>query len=147
MRAITAFTIQAGAAIIAAKLFASIIGASAAWLTTTATAACLLWFLIRNGGWQCCNCCTEAFWQAKRHCADARQTLDVFHIATLIARNEAHGDAFTTRTCGATNAVHILFRHIGQFKIEHMADTGNVNAARRNIRCDKDLDLAIAERL
>ena len=28
-----------------------------------------------------------------------------------------------------------------------MADTGNVNAARRNIRCDKDLDLAIAERL
>ncbi len=147
MRAVAGFTVQASATIVATKLLSSIVGASATWLTTTTTATGLLRFLVGNGGWQCRNSRTETFWKAKRHGANTRQTFDVFHITTLVTSNEAHCNTFTAGTRGAADTVDILFRHVGQFEVEHMADAGDVDAAGRNVGCNKDFDLAVTERL
>ena len=145
MRPVAGFTVQTSAAIVAAQFLASIVGTTATGLTATPTATGLLRFLVGNGRWQCGNSRAETFRQTKCHGAHARQTLNILHIATLVTRDEAHRDAFTARTRGTADAVHILFRHIGQLEVEHMADAGNVNAARGNIGCDEDFDFAVTK--
>ena len=70
--------------------------------------------------------------------ADAGQALNILHIAALITGHEAHRDAFSAGARGAADAVDILFGHIGQFEVEHMADAGDVNAACSNVGCDQN---------
>ena len=145
--ALASLAIATGAAVVAAQFLASIVGAPAAGLTATATTAWLLLAFILGRRWQCCNRFTEAFGQAKRHGANAGQAFDVLHIAAFVTSNETHGDTFTTGTRGTADAVNILFGYVGQFEVEHVADAGDVDAARRDVGCDQNLDLPVTEGL
>ncbi len=70
------------------------------------------------------------------------QPLDIAQIAAFIAGAESDGDTRGSRARRTANAVHISFRHIRQIKIEHVRDVVDVDAARRDIRGDKQTGLA-----
>ena len=143
--ALAGFTVATRAAVIATQFLARIIGASATGLTATATATWLLLAFIFGRRRQSCDCFAETFREAKRHRAHARQSLDILHIATLVARDKAHCNAFATGTRGAADAVDILFGYIGQFEIEHMADAGNVDPACCDVGRHKNFDLPVTK--
>ena len=59
--------------------------------------------------------------------------LDILEERTLIGCTQGNRPTFTARTRGAPDAVDILFRHVGQLVIEHMAHGRNVQAARGDV--------------
>ena len=75
----------------------------------------------------------------------AGQLLDVLQVRTLVVRAESDGDAARTRARGAADAVDVLFRDVGQFEVDDVADARHVDAARRDVGCDQHLGLAVLE--
>jgi len=63
----------------------------------------------------------------------------------LIGADQGHGFTFGTGTGSAANAVHIIFRHIGQIVVDHMRQLVNVDTTGRNIGRYQYLQLAIFE--
>src|ERR1700744_1040426 len=63
----------------------------------------------------------------------ARHALDVAQQAALVVRAQADGHAGVAGAGRAADSVHIGFRHIGQFVIDHVADRVHVDAARGDV--------------
>jgi hypothetical protein len=113
--------------------------------TTRATALALASAMLRatatrrffagchDGLWHIIHHRTETFGQADGNQLDFGQPLNVFQVTPLIICNKAKGFAVCACARGAANAVDILFGHIGQFIVEHMADPRHGNPASR--RC------------
>ena len=121
---------------------------------TTARASALAtsaicWFAAWRGNrlWHFRHHLAETFGQADLVQLNFGQPFDVFQIAAFIVRHKADRDAVCTCASGAADAVDILVGDIGQFIIEHMADAGDINAARCDVSGDQNADLASAETL
>jgi len=72
----------------------------------------------------------------------SRQTLNRLEILHFVNVNQRQGVARGTGTTGATDAVNVVFWHVGQFKIDHLWQLVNVQASSRNIRGHKNRKLA-----
>src|SRR4029079_9757568 len=57
------------------------------------------------------------------------QLLDVAQERQLVMRAERNGDAFGAGPCGATDAVHVAFRDVGQIEVDDVTDALDVDAA------------------
>ncbi len=79
------------------------------------------------------------------HKLDPGQALDVAQIATLGVGAEGNRDPGRSGARGAADAVDILFGNFGQIEIDHVADPGNVDPARRDVGRDQHFHLAGAE--
>ena len=63
----------------------------------------------------------------------ADQLLDVLQEGKLLAVHQRPSNSAVARTTGTSNAVHVRFRNVGNFKIDHVRQLVNVNAACRNV--------------
>src|SRR3989344_4372848 len=54
---------------------------------------------------------------------------DIAQLAAVLGCRERNRDALGAGAAGATDAVHIIFRHLRQVVVAHVADTADVNAA------------------
>ena len=63
----------------------------------------------------------------------ADQLLDVFQEGKLLAVHQRPSNSAVARTSGTSNAVHVRFRNVGNFKIDHVRQLVNVDAACRNV--------------
>ena len=147
----------AGLTAIAAVVVTTSTAAATAALTTAlaAAAACISLFTARilfgfgrlaSGQGQPCGFLLKVIGQAQRHQLDPGQALDIAQIGLFVRRAEADCDAVRPGARGAPDPVDILFGHIGQLKVEHVADPGHVNPARGNIGRDQHRRGALAER-
>lgn len=73
------------------------------------------------------------------------QFLDIFNERSLFRVAKRDGDALRTSTCSPADAVHIGLRHIRQIKIDDVADTIHINAARSDIRRNENPGHAFAK--
>ncbi len=71
--------------------------------------------------------------------------LDVGQRNGVFLAAETDGVAFGAGAGGAADAMHVVFRIIGQIEIEDMADIGNVQAARGHIGGDQHGNVAVVE--
>src|SRR5579871_1406103 len=76
---------------------------------------------------------------------DANELLDVAQQRRLIVIAERDRDARGAGARRAADAMHIGLRHVRQIVVEDVADTVDIDAARRNIGRDQRADLAFAE--
>ncbi len=74
------------------------------------------------------------------------QPLDVAQIGLLIGRAEAQRDAIGPGPRGAADPVDVLFGHVGQLEVEHVADALDVDPARGDVGRDQHRHVALAER-
>ena len=61
------------------------------------------------------------------------KALDVLHEAFFVQAHQVHGSAVGASPACATNAVHIVFAHIGDFVVHHVRQVVDVNAACGNV--------------
>ena len=73
------------------------------------------------------------------------ETLDFHHEAFFVQAHQA--DRFAACACAArsADAVHVVFRHIGNFVIHDMGQVFNVNAAGCDVGGDQDPNVAALE--
>ncbi len=70
---------------------------------------------------------------------------DVFQIAHFFAVHQRQGRAAGSGAACAANAVHIIFGHVGQFKIDHLRQLVDIQPARGNVGCHQHADFAALE--
>ena len=66
-----------------------------------------------------------------------QQTLDILQLMMVFARHKTCGAAGRLHPSGATDAMDIIFRTIGQIEIDHVADVRDIDPSGGNIRCDQ----------
>ena len=73
------------------------------------------------------------------------EALDFHHEAFFVQANQT--DRFTARAgaTGTADAVHVIFRHIGNFIIHDMGQVFNVNTAGCNVGGDQNANVATLE--
>ena len=120
---------------------------AAAAVTSKSSTATLFRACFGNGLRHFHNHLAETFGQPFGHQLDFCQAFDIFQETSFIGCDKADRGTISTGTRGAANPVNILVGHIGQFKIEHMADAGNVDAARCNVGGNQYADVTVAEPL
>src|SRR5580704_1677615 len=90
------------------------------------------------------------WWQSaapvKHRQLQAGQLFDVAQQRPLGAVAERNRDARGAGPRGAADPVNIGFRHFGKLEIDDMRDAVDVEAARRDVGCDKGADAAAAKR-
>ena len=87
----------------------------------------------------------EVFRQRHRHQLDVGQAFDVLEVGLLVRRAEALRHAIGAGARGAADPVDILFRHVGQFEVEHVADPSHVDPARGDVGRHQHRRGALAE--
>ena len=70
---------------------------------------------------------------------------NIFEISPLILSAKGDGDPVLACARCPTDAVDILLWHIGEFVIDDVGDSGNIDPARGHIGGDQDADLAPAK--
>jgi hypothetical protein len=87
---------------------------------------------------------TKAFQNLNRNFLLGK-ALDFHHEAFFVQAHQTH--RFTTGACtsSAANAVHIVFRHIGDFVVHHVWQVFNVNAPSGNVGSNQNTDVATFE--
>ena len=70
---------------------------------------------------------------------------DILQITPLVLGAEGDGDPVRTGARGPTDAVDILFGHVGQLVIDHVADARNVDPARSHVGRDQHRRLGALE--
>jgi hypothetical protein len=73
------------------------------------------------------------------------EALDFHHETFFIQAHQADGFSAGTGTTGPANAVHIIFRYIGNLVIDNVWQVFNVNAAGCNVGGDQDANVAAFE--
>jgi hypothetical protein len=71
--------------------------------------------------------------------------LQGWQIKRIVFRDEANGHAICTGTTGSTDAMNVVFWIIGQFKVNHVSNTVNVDATPGNVGGDQVLKFAFFE--
>src|SRR5512140_3722953 len=59
--------------------------------------------------------------------------LDLSQMKRVAVGGERHGDAGGAATAGTANAVYVVFRELGQVKVDDVRDAGHVNTACRHV--------------
>src|SRR5690606_35608661 len=75
----------------------------------------------------------------------ADQTLDVAQQAVLVLTHQRYGKATGAGTTSATDAVHVVFRHVGKVMVDDHRQLVDVDAARGNVSGDPYLDAVVLE--
>ena len=138
----------ATATAIAAAAAATITAATRAARATTATgtaAATAGVFTFRRAT-RCDDGHNEFRFDALDFDLEADVGLDLREHGHIVFAAEADGIAFRAGTRGAANAVDVVFRVVRQVLVEHVADIGDVQAARSDVRGDENGQRAIVER-
>src|SRR5690606_18528137 len=65
--------------------------------------------------------------------------------AVLVLTHQRYGKATGAGTTGATDAVHVVFRHVGQVMVDDHRQLVDVDAARGNVSGDQYLDAVVLE--
>ena len=73
------------------------------------------------------------------------EALDVHHEAFFIQADQADRLAAGARAACAANAVHVVFRHVGDFKVHDVRQVFDVDTARSNVCGHQSADLAAFE--
>jgi hypothetical protein len=73
------------------------------------------------------------------------EALDVHHEAFFIQTHQAHGLAAGACAACAANAVHVVFRHVRDFKVHDVGQVFDVNTACCNVGGHQCADLAALE--
>ena len=63
---------------------------------------------------------------------------NILQIVALILGTKCDCDTILARASGTTDAVDILLGNVGQFVIDHVANTRDIDPAGRNISCDQN---------
>jgi len=66
----------------------------------------------------------------------------ISHVAVLVGCEERDPDAFVAGTAGATDAVHVSLAVVGWIEVDHVRDPVYIDATRRNVRRDQDVERA-----
>ena len=74
----------------------------------------------------------------------ARIALDLPQRAAVVVIRQRHGDPGLTRASGAADAMDVALGFARQVEVDHVADAGDVDAARRDIRGDQRAHAAAA---
>ncbi len=77
----------------------------------------------------------------------AHQGLDIEELRHIVGRDERERPTRFTGASRAPNAMDVIDRIFRYIEIDHVADVGDVDAARKHIRCHKDLARSLAKRL
>ena len=99
----------------------------------------------RRGG-QAGGFLLEVLGQGRAGQSHPGQPFDVFQVRFFVRRNKAQRNAVGAGPRGAADPVDVLFRHVGHFKVEHVAHSGHVDPARGDIGGDQDWRGPLAER-
>jgi hypothetical protein len=73
------------------------------------------------------------------------EAFDFHHETFFVQAHQTHGFATGTCTPGSANAVHVVFRDVGNFVIDHVWQVFNVNAAGGNVGGHQGADVAAFE--
>ena len=71
-----------------------------------------------------------------------REAFDIFKQRQFFLHHERHGLTGSACAPSATDAMHVIFRHIRQFVIHHIRQLIDVDAARRDVGRDQHLQRA-----
>ena len=74
-----------------------------------------------------------------------RKPFDLHHEAFFVQADQADGLAAGARAAGATDAVHVVFRHVGNFIVDDMRQVINIDTASSNVGGDQGADVAALE--
>ena len=77
----------------------------------------------------------------------AAQLFDGAHRFKIARRHQRRGKAFLAGASGTADAVNIILRRDRNVEIEDVADIGDIEAARRDVACRQQRDVAPAERI
>src|SRR5690606_8240473 len=73
------------------------------------------------------------------------QAFDITQLLALIRRYQRDGVAGCPGTAGTTDAVDVIFRHVGQIEIHYLGQLGNIQAAGSDVGGHQDGHLAVLE--
>src|SRR5690606_40806249 len=73
--------------------------------------------------------------------------LDDLKHAALARGDQQQRAAFAAGTAGAADTVHVGFRIVGHVHVQHVGDARHVDAARRHVGGDDDIQGAVLQRL
>ena len=75
----------------------------------------------------------------------SQQPLNADQVARFRIVAEGVGHAFSSRTCRASDAVHVDLGLIGQIVVEHVRNVVNVNATAGDVGGDEHVDTPLLE--
>ena len=70
------------------------------------------------------------------------QALNLLYLSVVAHTSERNGDAAAPGPARAADAMHVVFRHARHIEVDHMGDGQHVDAARRHVGCNQNLDVA-----
>ena len=73
------------------------------------------------------------------------QAFDIRQLPAFIGRHQRNGVAGFPGATGTTDAVDVIFRHVGQIEIHYLGQLGNIQAAGGDVGGHQDGHLAVLE--
>src|SRR5574343_414654 len=73
------------------------------------------------------------------------QLLNILQLGALIVTNQRNRLTFHASPASAADAVHVVFRYVGQFIVDNIGQRIDVDATRRDVGSDPGYQLAVLE--
>ena len=70
------------------------------------------------------------------------QSFDILQQFVLVHAHQGYGFPGSAGAAGSTDTVHVVFRHAGQFVVDHMRQIDDIDAARGNVSRHQNLQVA-----